>query len=227
MSTRPRACPRRRGATAVSGFTLIEVMVALVVMAVMAGLAWRGIDGVVRARDAGREAVERTVRLGMVLTQWEQDLGAVHDTGAVPALAFDGRALRLTRGADDGVRVVAWVLREGDWVRWTGPAVTRVGDLQEQWLRSQQLVGSEPGHVRLLQGVDNWSLFCFRGNGWSNCQSTGDLVAEVVEAPASAASGAAGARATAREALPGALRLQVTMGGQSLQRDIALGPQMP
>lgn len=30
------------------GFTLVEVLVALFIMALMAGLAWRGLDGVLR-----------------------------------------------------------------------------------------------------------------------------------------------------------------------------------
>ena len=208
------------------GFTLVEVMVALVVMAVIAALAWRGIDGVVRSRDVGRDTVERTVRIGTVLTQWEQDLAAVHDTGVVPALGFDGRALRLTRAGDDGVRLAVWFVQDGTWMRWLGPAVTRVGELQEQWLRSQQLLGNEPGIVRLVEGVDGWDVFCFRGNGWSNCQSTGDIVEEA-EPPASAASGGGGRGTRQREALPGAVRLQITLGGQRLLRDIALGPQMP
>ena len=32
------------------GFTLVEVLVALLVMAVMAGMAWQGVDGIVRSR---------------------------------------------------------------------------------------------------------------------------------------------------------------------------------
>jgi prepilin-type N-terminal cleavage/methylation domain-containing protein len=34
------------------GFTLVEVLVALAVMAVIAGMAWQGIDAMVRSRDA-------------------------------------------------------------------------------------------------------------------------------------------------------------------------------
>ncbi|MCU0967494.1 MAG: prepilin-type N-terminal cleavage/methylation domain-containing protein [Rubrivivax sp.] len=204
---------------AAGGFTLVEVMVALVVLSVIAALAWRGIDGIVRARDAGREAVDRTVRLGTVLAQWEQDLAALHDAGAVPAFAFDGRAVRLTRTGDGGVRVVVWALRDGRWDRWAGPASTRWGVLQESWLGSQQLLGDEPGHVRLLDGVAEFQVFCFRGNAWSNCQSTGD----VAEPPEGAASGVM----VQREALPAAVRLVLALPGGRLTRDIALGPQTP
>ena len=61
---------RRRG----GGFTLIEVLVALTIMAVLAGLAWRGLDGMLRAKNGSQEAVERTARLNTILAQWEQDL---------------------------------------------------------------------------------------------------------------------------------------------------------
>ena len=37
------------------GFTLVEVMVALAVLALIAALGWQGIDGIVRTRDASNE----------------------------------------------------------------------------------------------------------------------------------------------------------------------------
>ncbi|MFO1272904.1 MAG: prepilin-type N-terminal cleavage/methylation domain-containing protein [Rubrivivax sp.] len=198
------------------GFTLVEVLVALAIMAVLAGLAWRGLDGMMRARDAGRTAIERTARLNTILAQWQQDLGAVFDSTVVPALTFDGQTLRLTRTVDDGVVLVAWSLRGGSWQRWTSPPVTRVADLQEAWLRSQQLLGNETGQVKLLEGVGDWQVYFFRGSTWSNAQSTGDLAA----APAAvAASGAA-----PREALPQGVRLVLGLPGGALTRDIALGP---
>ena len=198
------------------GFTLVEVLVALAIMAVLAGLAWRGLDGMMRARDAGRTAIERTARLNTILAQWQQDLGAVFDSTVVPALTFDGQTLRLTRTVDDGVVLVAWSLRGDSWQRWTSPPVTRVADLQEAWLRSQQLLGNETGQVKLLEGVGDWQVYFFRGSTWSNAQSTGDLAA----APAAvAASGAA-----PREALPQGVRLVLGLPGGALTRDIALGP---
>ncbi|MCX7259741.1 MAG: prepilin-type N-terminal cleavage/methylation domain-containing protein, partial [Burkholderiales bacterium] len=33
------------------GFTLIELLIAITLMAVMAGLGWRGLDGLMRSRD--------------------------------------------------------------------------------------------------------------------------------------------------------------------------------
>jgi general secretion pathway protein J len=202
------------------GFTLVEVLVALFVMALLAAMAWRGVDGIARTRTAGQERMELTLRVDTVLTQWEQDLNALQETVTVQPLLFNGKALRLTRRTEGGMQLVVWSVQNGEWLRWAGPAVTHVGDLQEQWLRSQQLVGNEPQQLHALKGVDSWQLYCFRGSTWSNCQSTGD-----VEPPAG------GASAPARQALPTGVRLVLNFSGAPLQgsltRDVVLAPQMP
>lgn len=199
-----------------AGFTLVEVLVALLLMAILTAMAWQGLDGVLRARDASRESIDRSTRLATVLTQWEQDLQAVHDTQVVPPLTFDGQTLRLSRRVDGGVALVAWAVRGGLWQRWASPSFVRSGALQEAWLSSQQFQGNEAGQLTVAQGASEWQLYFHRGNEWSNAQSTGNLAA----APPGAASGAA----PAREELPQAVRLVITLHGKKLTRDIALGP---
>ena len=40
-------------------------------------------------------------------------------------------------------------------------------------MRTQQFQGDETGQLRALAGLDQWQVFFFQGNAWSNCQSTG------------------------------------------------------
>lgn len=204
-----------------AGFTLIEVLVAMLIMAVLAGLAWRGLDVIVRSRDGSQAAVDRTMRLTTVMMQWEQDLRALHDDPSVPALSFDGQTLRLTRRSPEGVQLVAWALRGNLWQRWVSPTVVTVPGLQEAWLRSQQLQGNEPGQLTLLEGVNQWQVYFYRGNAWTNAQSSGDIEPATPAAPDPAAS----APAAAREVLPSGVRLVLEIDGRSLTRDLALGPQ--
>jgi len=222
-------------ATLRRGFTLVEVLVALVIMATLALMAWQGVDGIVRTRDASQARLERTLRLTTVLSQWVQDLASLHDTDVVPALTFDGATLRLTRRSPDGVQLVSWTLIPSNveseqgtsqWVRWGGPSVTGSAALQDSWMRSQLLQGNDPGLVRTLGGLTQWQLYCYRGNAWTNCQSSND----VVETVATPASGAAASRP--KVVLPTGIRLVLTFAGGggfdgTLTRDIALGPQLP
>ena len=85
----------------------------MTVMAVMAMMAWQGVDGIVRARDASQGRLEQTLRLDTVIAQWEQDLASIQESTAVPALPCDGSTVRLTRRAEGGLQVVAWALRPG------------------------------------------------------------------------------------------------------------------
>jgi general secretion pathway protein J len=228
-SRRPGRQPLRRG------FTLVEVLVALFIMSLMAALAWQGVDGMVRAREASQQRLEGLLRLQTVLAQWEQDLGQVQETLAVPALAFDGATLRLTRRQPDGMQLVAWSLRGGAWLRWAGPTVTTQRELQDDWLRSQQFLGNEPGQLRTLGGISQWQLFCFRGNAWSNCQSDADIVTVGAggTAPGAApgAPGAPPAAASTRQLLPTGVRLVIGFADGSgmtgsVVRDVMLGPQV-
>jgi general secretion pathway protein J len=203
-----------------AGFTLVEVLVALAIMATLAAMAWRGVDGISRARTLSQEAVERTLRLNTVLAQWERDLLELEDTGVVQALAFDGVTLRLTRRQDGGAQVVAWTLRGGSWWRWASPASSRTLELRQHWQRSQQLLGGEPGTLRILESASAVQIYFWRGNGWSNAQSTGDVAAAPPQ-------GASGAPPREREKTPGGVRLVLGLASGTLTRDVVLAPQTP
>ena len=209
------------------GFTLVEVLVALVIMAVVAAMGWQGVAGMTRAREIASAASERTLRLSALVGQWEQDLAATFDSPLVPGLSFDGSALRIARRAEGGVQIVVWSLREGIWRRWTSPLVTRVGELQQVWQASQQLQGQEAGQLRLADGVSAWQIFFWRGQGWSNAQSSGDVAlgasAQTPALPASAASGVATGKAQ-RTLLPSGVRLQIDLAEGRLLRDVMLAP---
>lgn len=207
------------------GFTLVEVLVAMTVMAILAVLTWQGLDGILRARDGSRAALDRSQRMATLILQWEQDVQALVETPAVPALHFDGQTVRLTRRAETGVVLVTWSLRSGRWQRWVSPAASRIGELREAWQASQSLLGNEPGHLVLAEGVTGWQIYFHRGGSWTNAQSTGDLAPPPM-APSRSASGATGAATgiAAREALPTAVRMVVTLPAGPITRDILLGP---
>ena len=217
----------------VNGFTLVEVLVALLIMAVLAALAWRGVDAMVASRDATTQALDRSTRLNTVITQWQQDLEALYDRAdvpGVPTISFDGQSFRLVRTAPEGLRLVTWALRSGTWQRHVSPVTTLASALQEHWLRSQQLQGNEAEQLTLLDGLAEWQLYYFRGNAWSNAQSdAGAAAAAPAPAPAtasaSASASAPSAASPAAEPLPSAVRLLLRWQDKTLTRDIALVPQ--
>jgi len=158
------------------GFTLVEVLVALVVMATMAAMAWQGIDALVRSREIAQQRLAQTARLQTVLAQWEVDLRAVQDShdSNVPPVAFDGGNLMLTRQAANGLQVVVWSLRDGSLWRWESPPQRTMQDLEDQYQQGLQQLAERNPALRAFDGVAGWQLYCYWGNSWSNCQSTGN-----------------------------------------------------
>jgi general secretion pathway protein J len=191
---------------------MIEVLVALFVLALMAGMAWQGVDMVMRSREVSQARMERLLRVQSVLTQWEADLRQLVDTQVVPALSFDGANLRLTRLQAEGVQLVTWSLRGSTLTRWAAPVTRRSEALQEAWMRSHQLLGSESGTLAALDGVGQVQLYYFdlSSSAWRNAQSSGDLEAgEAAPTQATDPKPASG-----REALPDGVRMVLGLTGQ-------------
>lgn len=61
-----------------AGFTLVELLVALVIMVIMTGLSWRGLDVMLRSSELTQTRVDDIAALQNMIRQWDADLNAVH-----------------------------------------------------------------------------------------------------------------------------------------------------
>ena len=203
------------------GFTLIELLIAITLMAVLAGLSWRGLDSLMRSRDITQAQVDKTAVLQTVLAQWQADLNAVQPLPSLndAGVNWDGRTLRLTRratawradGADAGLWVVAWTLRNNQWLRWQSAPVQTRAALQQAWTQAERW-GQNPSSddaalETLLVPLDAWQLTYFRGNAWTNPLSS----AGNTDANSNATLTTSGTPTPSQGALPDAIRLQIDL----------------
>jgi general secretion pathway protein J len=162
-----------------SGFTLVEVMVALLVMAILAALAFRGIDALVRSKDAALASTDRTLRLNTGMSQFDYDISQVIDSKVLPqALMWDGATLRFARRTPDGVQLVVWTLQSRRWQRWASGSVTHTTELTDAWMRTQQWDSISADAVTVLDNVDTFDFILCNPDGratsgcsWNNANS--------------------------------------------------------
>ncbi|MGV8803962.1 MAG: PulJ/GspJ family protein [Polaromonas sp.] len=214
---------------AVKGFTLIELLVALAAMALMAGLSWRGLDGMIRAKTQIEQRADAVLALQAGLTQWTADLDALLSLPQTQTLDWDGRGLRIVRRSTtrpgEGVLVVAWAHRSIDgvdqWLRWQSPPQYTRGELQTAWARAAQWA-QNPGDAEKRDEVritplQAWQIFYFRGNAWTNPLSS-DTAAPAVPATPGTEKPVVG-----ETVLPDGVRLVLTLpAGQALQGTLTL-----
>lgn len=222
-----RSTPRP-GLPGTRGFTLVELLVALVVLALMAVLSWRGLDGMVRAQAQTRERSQQVQVVQIALAQWTTDLEALVQLPQATALDWNGRVLRLTRNApasqSGGIVVVAWARRTdalgSRWMRWQSPPVATRAALDEAWQRadawSQAQGGTTggPGEASLVPLAD-WQVFYFRNDAWTNPLSSDAAAAGTGTAPAAQPGG------VRTPVLPDGVRLVLSLpAGQALAGEI-------
>ena len=210
---------------ATTGFTLIEVLVALAIMAVMTAVAWQGLSTLQRTREHTQARTEAVERLSLAMAQWEADLAALHFSTDAPALQFDGATLSLTRSHTRGVYRVQWTCQQGQWWRRQDPPVAFVRALQDQWLQAVPAV-AEPAWLRTHVGCDALQVYAFRQNAWTNLQSAADRAAPAAQAPQADADPQREAlRQAAADQPPEALRLLLQTPQGPLTRDQRLPPK--
>jgi general secretion pathway protein J len=182
------------------GFTLIEVLVALALMALLGLMGWRALDTLLRTQEVTQSRIDSVAMAQVSLGQWRADLNAEM---AIPgllgdnSLAWNGSVMRILRrsstpladGSDAGMQVVAWTLRQGYWRRWQSPALRHRADIEQAWELAQRW-GQNPSSDLLQQEVQlmplkEWQLFYFRDNAWTNPLSSAgtDTANNVLKAP--------------------------------------------
>jgi general secretion pathway protein J len=211
------------------GFTLVELMVAIVVMALLALLSWRGLDGMTRVQSQTQTHTDSVLALQAGLAQWQTDLDALTLQPNVPGvtgLDYDGQVLRLTRRyaekpentqnplRNDSIRVVAWSQRNADsgikWLRWQSEPLKTRAELQAAWQQAKQWANNateadKKGEV-VVAAIDKWQVFYYRNDVWVNALSSANE-------PNQAGSNS--------PALPEGMRLVLTLSpGQALVGDI-------
>lgn len=191
------------------GFTLVEMLVAIALMALMGVMAWRGLGSMQGAQIRLAQHADDTLALQAGLGQWAADLDAIALQANTPSLAWDGRVLRVLRRGSaspgDGLRVVGWSQRQVDgiayWLRWQSPSLRTRAELDAAWAQAARW-GQNPSSEDQLREVrisplSQWQIFYFRNNAWTNPQSS--------------------ASATDANALPEGVRLVLTLpAGQAI-----------
>ena len=125
------------------GFTLIEVMVAIMLMALVSVIAWRGLDSVTRADQHLQASTEQTEGLLRALNQMQRDIslrasvelaepGTAKDAGlaAVTVRSSDSKGFRLevirsAPATGNGLQRVRWWLKGDSLYRAAAPARDR------------------------------------------------------------------------------------------------------
>ena len=170
------------------GFTLVELLVALLVMALLSLMSWRGLEGMSRAVAQNRARSDDVQALQSGLAQWGADLDAMA-VGVTNVLDWNGQVLRVTRRGTDphnpALQVVAWTARteagQRQWLRWQSPPVRTRVEMQAAWQQAAVWAQTPDAaalrrEVSLVPLVD-WQIFFYRGDAWTNALSSSDATA--------------------------------------------------
>ncbi len=156
-----------------AGFTLLEVLIAVAIFAVVGVMAYGGLQAVLTQQTIARDNADRFRELQFAVQQVSRDLLQLNPRpvreplgdGYRPALYSDPRSevlLEFTRGgwtnplgqARAAVQRVAYVLEDGALLR-------------RHWFVPDQTLGEEPVEREVLTGVLEVRLRFFGAAGWS------------------------------------------------------------
>lgn len=155
------------------GFTLVELLVAIGILAIVAVLGWRGLDGIVRARIALTEQMEATRGMQLAFAQMQSDCDHVAGPEILERRQF-------VQADDDRLTLVRTVLTENEpsylqviSYRVVGGVLTRreslgtrdLVQLDQLWQAAITDADTTPP-VALQGGVTAMQVLVWQNNGW-------------------------------------------------------------
>lgn len=165
----------RRRYARLTGFTLVELLVAISVLAIVAVLGWRGLDSIVRARIALNADLAQTRGLQLAFAQMQSDALALAPRdvlGNRSAVQAEQGRLTLVRlvfaeNQPSRLQVVAYRLRDGVLSRRESPATRELKELDGYWSR---MIGDsdDAPRVALQANVSDMIIrsWATDGRGW-------------------------------------------------------------
>ena len=127
----------RRSGKRQRGFTLLEMLIAIAILAVIAVLSWRGLDSIIRSRATITNSMEDERVVAQLFDQMRIDArqAATDDEAGQPAVSLGNGSLQIVRGVfapntAPRLQVVRYRLSSGRIVRYASPPLENVGEVR-------------------------------------------------------------------------------------------------
>ncbi|WP_432258552.1 PulJ/GspJ family protein [Cupriavidus sp. TMH.W2] len=208
---KPATCSeRRRGRRFAGGFTLLEMLVAITLLAVMAVIGWRALDSLTRSRERLTDHDARLDALKVLYGQWQADcehLASPVLLQASPVEIGQNRVLLVRDRRDEGQpptwQALSYQLDGNTLVRVAAPPVDSRAALQSSLLALRQGGANGAQVRRVLADVDSMSTRAWvEPGGWQvdsnrirNALFSGNAASAVAASAAGAALPTAAVRA--------------------------------
>lgn len=156
-----------------SGFTLVELLVAISILAIVAVLGWRGLDGIVRSRVALTEQLEATRGMQLAFAQLQSDAEHMADPEALqsrPYLQTDNGSMTLVRntyneGEAARLQVVSYRVVDGVLSRRESVGTRDLMQLDVLWKAATSNADTTPP-VALQSGVLGMTVQTWENSAW-------------------------------------------------------------
>jgi general secretion pathway protein J len=159
------------------GFTLVELLVAVAVLAIVAVLGWRGLDGIVRSRQSLTEQMEQTRGIQLAFAQLQSDMEQrvlrkqlrLRESLAAGADRMIFVRTVLAEGEPSRLQVVTYRIRDGVLTRRESLPTRDLAQLDTLWAAAVGDTDNAPA-VALQSGVDSMAVRGWRDGGWQPVQ---------------------------------------------------------
>ncbi len=154
-----------------SGLTLIELLVAITILAFIAVLGWRGLDSIVRTRVTLTTNLEQTRGMQLTFAQLQSDCAHLAEAAMLPnriPIMIEQNKLKLVRTvfADNlptRLQVVTYQVRDGVLTRRESDETRNLNELDNLWTG---ITSSSSTDVRLLENVASIDMRLWIKDGW-------------------------------------------------------------